>query len=79
MTKSNTPLLKIENLHISFGQRVVVQNINLELHTGQVLALVGESGSGKSLTALSIPQLLPRAPRFRAVCCGRAQICCKHL
>lgn len=65
MSLANTPLLKIENLQIAFGARQVVHDIDLELHTGQVLALVGESGSGKSLTALSIPQLLPQGAQVQ--------------
>lgn len=57
------PLLRIEDLSIAFGQgnarTTAVSDVNLSLDVGETLALVGESGSGKSITALSIPQLLP--------------------
>lgn len=57
------PLLEIENLSVAFGQGSgaveAVRGVNLTLSAGETLALVGESGSGKSVTALSIPQLLP--------------------
>ncbi len=57
------PLLDIRDLGVSFGQGdqavQAVRGVNLVLERGQTLALVGESGSGKSVTALSIPQLLP--------------------
>ncbi|MDR9432724.1 MAG: ABC transporter ATP-binding protein [Spiribacter sp.] len=57
------PLLEIENLSVHFGhshaEQRVVSGVNLSLGAGETLALVGESGSGKSVTALSIPQLLP--------------------
>ena len=36
-----------------------VDDVNLELHRGHVLALVGESGSGKSTIARLLAQLLP--------------------
>ncbi len=58
-----TPLLEIHNLSVSFAQAggdvKVVDDVSLRLERGRTLALVGESGSGKSLTALSIPRLLP--------------------
>ena len=56
-------LLEIEGLSVAFGHGAdraeVVQDVNLAVDAGETLALVGESGSGKSVTALSIPQLLP--------------------
>ncbi len=58
-----TPLLEIRNLSVSFAQASgtvhAVADVSLRLERGRTLALVGESGSGKSLTALSIPRLLP--------------------
>jgi len=55
------PLLSIQNLTIGFqtesGLMPGVQNINLQVQRGEVVALVGESGSGKSITSLSILQL----------------------
>lgn len=59
-------LLEIHKLSISFGGKRVVNDISLSLEYGQSLALVGESGSGKSLTALSIPKLLPNNADIKA-------------
>jgi subfamily B ATP-binding cassette protein MsbA len=44
------------NVSFSYGERMVLQNINLRLEKGKSLALVGPSGSGKSTLA----DLLPR-------------------
>ncbi|MBF0167101.1 MAG: ABC transporter ATP-binding protein [Alphaproteobacteria bacterium] len=56
-------LIEIENLSVSFGRGAgevkAVRGISLVIDKGETLALVGESGSGKSVTALSIPGLLP--------------------
>jgi peptide/nickel transport system ATP-binding protein len=53
-------LLTLDSLSIAFNpQQPVVKTLNLELKHGECLTIVGQSGSGKTLTALSIPQLLP--------------------
>ena len=59
-------LLDIRDLSIAFptaGGVKAVDGISLSLEKGRTLALVGESGSGKSVTALSIPHLLPTGTR----------------
>src|SRR6478672_5668278 len=59
-------VLAIEDLVIRFGtadsrreSTTVVDQVNLEVAQGEILALVGESGSGKSLTARAVLGLLP--------------------
>jgi oligopeptide/dipeptide ABC transporter ATP-binding protein len=56
------PILEAEGLRIGIAGRnptILVHDVGFALHPGRTLALVGESGSGKSLTALSLPRLLP--------------------
>ncbi len=60
------PLLEIKDLHLEFktfdGTAKVLAGINLSMQRGDVLALVGETGCGKSMTALSVPRLIPMPP-----------------
>lgn len=53
-----------ENLRVSAGDAVLLRGLNLDLKSGECVALVGESGSGKSLTALALMGLLP--PKLKA-------------
>src|SRR5262249_60864138 len=61
-------LLKIEELTTVFatasGPVPAVDNVSVEIRSGETLGLVGESGSGKSVTAMSIMRLVQRPGRI---------------
>jgi len=57
MIKKN-PLLQVEDLSISFQERLLINRLSFFINSNEILAIVGESGSGKSLTALAIAGLL---------------------
>lgn len=44
----NDILLKAENLSKSFGENVVLKDINFTIKPGEIVGLVGENGAGKS-------------------------------
>ena len=41
-------MIKLENVHKSFGKNEVLKGINLHIKQGQVVLIIGPSGSGKS-------------------------------
>lgn len=41
-------MLKIRDLHKSYGETYVLKGINLEIEKGQIVAIIGPSGGGKS-------------------------------
>lgn len=57
-------LLEVKNLSIEFHDHAlpesVVENVCLQVNTGEIVGVVGESGSGKSMTAMAIAGLLRR-------------------
>lgn len=58
--------LEIKNLNVIFGEKQLVQDVNLTLRMDKITGLIGQSGSGKSLTSLEILGFLP--PNLRGKC-----------
>ena len=44
-----TPLIEFRNVSKRFGDRTVLENVNLQIYEGQVTTIIGLSGSGKSV------------------------------
>ena len=40
--------IKIKNLGVSFGDQVVLENLNMHIHCGSLNAIIGKNGAGKS-------------------------------
>lgn len=45
--KENT-ILKLEKISLKFGNKIILDNLNLKLNNGQILGLLGPNGVGKS-------------------------------
>lgn len=48
------PSLKLENLSVSYGQFLAVENVSLELPRNKIMALIGPNGCGKSTITKAI-------------------------
>ena len=56
MTKNN--LINVKNLSVSFGDNIILNNINLHLSKKESLVIIGKSGSGKSVLLKCLMGLL---------------------
>lgn len=55
----STPMIEVNDLRVSFGTNIAVQNTSLSVAEGESFGLVGESGSGKSTILRTIMGLNP--------------------
>ena len=46
--KKNSEILSVEKLSFKFGKKIILDNFNLNLNSGQILGLLGPNGVGKS-------------------------------
>ncbi|MDD9917425.1 MAG: ATP-binding cassette domain-containing protein, partial [Rhodospirillaceae bacterium] len=53
-----TPKIKLKDVHKGFGDKVVLDGVDLEVAPGESLVIIGGSGSGKSVTLKCILGLL---------------------
>lgn len=52
-------LLDVKNLDISYGSKLTVSGVNIQLDKGEILSIVGESGSGKTTVIRAVMGCLP--------------------
>ncbi len=57
MTDTDSILLKVQDLSVSYGAGPVVNQVNLDVERGAVVALLGANGAGKSSTLRAIAGL----------------------
>lgn len=51
-------MLRVRNLSVGYGGEPVLENIDLEVKTGQFVSLIGQSGSGKTSILRAVTELL---------------------
>lgn len=52
-------LLRIENIHTYYGLSHILQDVSLEVDSGEIVTLVGRNGAGKTTTLKSILGITP--------------------
>jgi len=57
-TKNSSIVASMKNVNLSFGDKNVLKNINLNIYNNQSIVIVGNNGSGKSTLALSLAKVL---------------------
>jgi branched-chain amino acid transport system ATP-binding protein len=57
--ETEPPLLKVEDLKVSYGGISAVKGISLEVRRGELVALIGANGAGKTSTLKAIARVLP--------------------
>jgi branched-chain amino acid transport system ATP-binding protein len=65
-----TPLLQITGLRAAYGKIVALKGVDLEVRSGEIVALIGSNGAGKSTLMMSIFGR-PRAQAGRIVYDGQ--------
>ncbi len=48
MSPSQESVIRVKNLTLGYGQKVLLENLNFEVRRGEVFVILGGSGSGKS-------------------------------
>lgn len=53
-------VLSVRGLTVGFGEKIVLDNLDLDIYRGEILGFVGASGVGKSVLMRTVLRLLPR-------------------
>jgi phospholipid/cholesterol/gamma-HCH transport system ATP-binding protein len=56
----NEPIIRVRDLHVAFGSKMVLNGLDLDVKAGEVMGFVGGSGQGKSVLTRTILGLVPK-------------------
>jgi len=60
-----TPLLSVDNLNVTLGNREIIQDLNFEVRACDCLAIIGPNGAGKTVLLKVLLQLVPYRGKVR--------------
>ena len=62
MSKRNdkgTPILKVDNLHVSYGKIAAIKGVSFQVYKGEIVAMPGANGAGKTTTLNALTGVVP--------------------
>ncbi len=48
MSASASPILSLQNVWVEYGDKIVLEKVDLDIHAGSFVSIIGPSGAGKS-------------------------------
>lgn len=61
----SSPMLEIQNLHVSYGRVEAVRDVSISLQAGQIVSVIGPNGAGKTTLLSAAMGLLPSQGTLR--------------
>ena len=52
------PVLKVEDLHVSYGKIAALKGISFEVYKGEIVSILGANGAGKTTTLNALTGVL---------------------
>ncbi len=60
MAIANDHIIRVSDLTVGFGERLILDKLSLDVRKGEILGFVGPSGAGKSVLMRTIIGLMPK-------------------
>ncbi len=54
------PIIRVRDLTVGFGEKIILEHLDLDVMRGEILGFVGGSGTGKSVLTRTILGLIPK-------------------
>ena len=61
-------MLKVTDLSVKRGEKIILENVNFEVHENKLISLVGPSGCGKTSVVAKCASLVSNANREVILC-----------
>jgi phospholipid/cholesterol/gamma-HCH transport system ATP-binding protein len=59
-TRNREPIIRVRGVEVGFGEKTILNGLDLDVYRGEILGFVGASGQGKSVLTRAILGLVPK-------------------